>query len=69
MMGYLAWLFIFIGIWMVGNKRPVGFHICNVANVLLGVDAVMNGYYPNLIAAVAFTGLNCYNIWKWKRDV
>lgn len=66
-MGYIAWVIILYGAWLIGEKRVAGFYINLCANVLLGVDSVIHGYYPNLVACLAFFALGIINIRKWSR--
>lgn len=68
MIGFVGWLMVFYGVWLLGNKDIRGFYWNLSAEALLIFDAILFGHFSLIFSCLVFSTLNVINIYKWKRD-
>jgi len=68
LIGFVGWLMVFYGVWLLGNKDIRGFYWNLSAEALLIFDAILFGHFSLIFSCLVFSTLNIINIIKWKRD-
>ena len=66
MIGWMAWVLVFLGMYLIGNKNIWGFAVCLVGGVLVGIDAWVYEHWSLFVSNLAFMGLHVRNILKWR---
>lgn len=68
MIGFVGWLMVFYGVYLLGNKDIRGFYWNLSAEALLIFDAILFGHFSLIFSCVIFSILNIINVIKWKRN-